>query len=270
MFNYHKVLAFIKRDYLTISSYRFAFYMNLFGIFFSIIMFYFLSKLLGKTIVPFLKGYGGDYFSFVLIGIAFSSYLRVGLQSFSNSVRNEQMMGTLEAIIITPTSIPTIIISSSLWSFIFTSIRVITYLLIGSVLFKVDLSKANIFGALIILILTIIAFSSLGILSAGFIMVLKQGDPLTFLFDSASSLLGGVYFPVTILPGWAQKISFILPITYSLNAFRHAILQGYSIKELSGDIFALLIFCAIMLPISIFIFSYAVNKAKRDGSLTHY
>jgi ABC-2 type transport system permease protein len=232
--------------------------------------FYFLDKLFGSAVIPYLEPYGGDYFSFVLIGIAFSSYLGVGLGTFSGSIRSEQMMGTLEAMLTTPTKISTILIASSLWNYISASINVVIYLLIGAILFGVNMSNANIFAALIILILTIISFSSIGIISACFIMIFKRGDPISGVFGSVSGLLGGVIYPITVLPGWLQNFSYLLPITYSLRSMRHALLQGYATEALAPDIIALVVFSVVMLPISILIFTYAVKKAKMDGSLTQY
>ncbi|MDY6932268.1 MAG: ABC transporter permease, partial [Halobacteriota archaeon] len=116
-----KAFSFIKRDFIQEVSYRFAFFLQIFGIFFSILTFYYLAQMLGTAAVPYLEPYGGDYFSFVLIGIAFSNYLMTGLSSFAGSIRNEQMMGTLEAMLVTPTKTSSIITFSSLWSFIFAS-----------------------------------------------------------------------------------------------------------------------------------------------------
>jgi len=99
--------------------------------------------------------------------------MSVSLGSFSSSIRSAQMMGTLEAILVTQTEIPTIIISSSFYSFIWTSFRVIAYLLIGVFLFDLNISEANFIGGAVILLLSIITVSSIGILSASFIMVLK-------------------------------------------------------------------------------------------------
>ncbi len=267
---FRKALVFIKRDFLLSASYRFSFFMQLFGIFFSVLTFYFIAKMFEGAAIPSIESYGGDYFSFVLIGIAFSTYLWTGLGSFSGSIRNEQMMGTLEAMLITPTKISLIILFSSLWNFIFTSIRVLIYLLIGVFLFNVDMGNANIFAAFTVLILTIICFSSLGIISASFIMIFKQGDPVNWALSTASGLLGGVFYPVTILPGWLQNFSYILPITYSLRAMRHALLQGLSFEVIAPDIFALVLFSAVMLPFSIMVFRYATRRAKMDGSLTQY
>ncbi|MFX1512352.1 MAG: ABC transporter permease, partial [Promethearchaeota archaeon] len=206
----------------------------------------------------------------VLIGIAFSNYLSMGLNTFSSSIRSEQMMGTLEAMLVTPTKLSTIILSSSIWSFIFTSIRVLIYMILGVFLFGVDISGANILASFLILFLTIISFSSLGIIAAAFIIIIKRGDPITWLFNAFSQVFGGVYYPITILPKWLQIFSYLLPITYSLRGMRFALLQGKPFEALAIDILALIVFSIVLLPVSIILFRYAVRISKREGTLAHY
>ena len=265
-----KPMAFIRRDFKILLSYRFAFALQFFGMFFSILTFFFIAKLFGKAATPYLKSYGGDYFSFVLIGLAFSGYLGVAMNSFSNSIRRGQITGTLEAMLVTPTRLTTILVLSSMWSFVMTSFRIVLYLLIGSIVFGVDLRNMNIPAAVIIQIVTIICFASFGIVSASFVMVFKRGDPLTGLIGKLSTLLGGVFYPITILPVWLKPISFLLPITYSLRGMRHALLQGYTIRALMPDIGPLILFCIVLFPASLFIFKLAVRKAKIDGTLTQF
>lgn len=265
-----KPIAFIWRDFIDEATYKLAFIMQFFSIFISILTLYFVSKLLGDVGVAYLNPYGGDYFSFVLIGVAFYSYLGVSMKEVSSVIREGQMLGTLEALLVTQTNIPTIIISSSFYSFIWATFQVLTYLILGTVFFGINLENSNIISALTILILTIISFSSIGIISASFIMILKKGDPVSWIIGAASTLLGGLYYPISVLPDWLQKISYLLPVTYSLEAMRLSLLKGHSLVELGTTVTALLAFAIVMLPFSIFVFNYAVKKAKIDGSLTHY
>lgn len=266
---FEKALWFIKRGYLLQMSYKFDFFLRMFFMLFNILTYYFIAKMMGDAAAKYLEPYGGDYFSFVLIGMAFSGYLMISLRSFSESVRDEQMMGTLEAMMVTPTSTSSIIALSSLWSFIFASFRVFLYLVIG-IFLGVDMTHANVLGALIILILTIICFSSIGILSASFIMVFKRGDPINMLLMGSSELFGGVLFPIEVFPGWLQNISHILPITYSVSGMRHAILQGYTFGSLAPDILILALFSIILLPLSLFVFERSVLKVKAEGGLVQY
>ena len=176
----HRALAFLRRDWRLQLSYRFAFLLQFFGIFFNLLVFYFLSQLVGDSATPYLAPYGNNYFAFVLIGLAFSGYFGVGLNSFASNLREAQTTGTLEAMLMTPTRLSTVIMSSSLYDYGFVTFQVLVYLALGALVFGVQIGLGNIPAALVVLILTIIAMTSLGIIAASFIMVLKRGDPVTF------------------------------------------------------------------------------------------
>lgn len=265
-----KPVAFLRKDFLNASSYKFAFVTQFAGILFSAFSMFFLSRLVGESAQPYLMPYGGDFFSFVIIGIALAGYMQVALNAFSGNIRDAQITGTLEAMIATRTSAPVIILSSSLYSFLVTTIRILAYLLIGAIAFGLQLKEANYTGAVLILLLTIISFSSIGLISASFILIYKQGDPFNWIFTSLSWLLGGVYYPITVLPEWLQPFSVLFPITHALEGIRLALLQGYRTWELLSAILPLTIFSLIMVPAGILLFRHAVHVAKINGSLTQY
>jgi len=260
--------AFLRRDLLLQSSYRSAFVLNVIGIFFSVAIFYFLGQLVGPSILAKLGG--PDYFSFVLVGIAFYSYLGTALNSFSGSLRQAQLTGTLEPVLVTPVGIPTFLFGSAIYHFLYTSLTAVAYLAIAAIFFGFDLSHANGGAVLLTLLLTIFAFSGLGILSAAFTLVWKRGDPLAFLLGSASALLGGVYFPTNVLPAWLQAIASWIPLTYALSAMRRSLVDGVQLGGIAPDLWKLALFSAVLIPLSVAAFAAALAKARRDGSLAQY
>jgi ABC-2 type transport system permease protein len=231
---------------------------------------YFVALFIGPTAHTSLKRYGGDYFSFVLIGIALGAYLGIALNGFSSRIRRAQVEGTFEALLVTQTGIPMILFGSCLYDIAFTSVRVAAYLVVGALLLGMDLSQANVVAALTVLVLGVLAFAGVGVLSASVIMVLKKGVPFNWVFGSVSWLLAGVFYPVKVLPEWMQKAAAFLPLTHTLEGMRLALLRGFALGDLVPQIVALLIFGVVLLPLSILTFSWAVCRAKRDGSLTHY
>ncbi|MCG2711282.1 MAG: ABC transporter permease [Candidatus Omnitrophica bacterium] len=267
---FRKMAAFIKRDFLIAKSYRLMFILNWGGIITTTLTFYFISKLFNKTINPYIAEYGTGYFPFVIIGIAFSTYFYTALNSFSNSIRIEQMTGTLEMLLLTPTRIRELITGMSLWDLVFASSRVFGYLLIGVFFLGLDVHKINILASIVVLIFTIICFSSIGIIAASVIMLFKKGAPISWFVSTFSSLFGGAYFPIEILPAPLRFISYLLPITYSLRSLRYTILKGYSLWDTKGDLLVLVVYSAMLVPISIFIFKMALKRVKVKGSLSHY
>jgi ABC-2 type transport system permease protein len=125
-------------------------------------------------------------------------------------------------------------------------------------------------GALLVLMLTTITFSSLGVISAAFTMVFKRGDPVHLFVGGISFLLGGVIFPVSEMPGWLQAVARLLPITHGLDGMRALLLQGRPLGAVGTQLLILTLFVALSLPLSLLCFQKAVNIARRDGTLLHY
>jgi ABC-2 type transport system permease protein len=264
-----RFLAFLERDLRVESSYRLSFVWTFVGIFASVFMFYYMARLLGPAASPHLQEYGGNYFAFLLIGIAFSRYLSVALHSFSSGLQRAQSEGTLEAMLMTPTRVSVIALGSSLWSYTRTTLEVLVYLVIGSLFLGVDL-QGNVMAAVLVLLVSVAAFSAIGVISASVILVIKRGDPVVWAFSTVSSLLGGVYYPITILPDGVQRLAQLLPVTYALRALRLALLQGAQLADLVRDVLILIAFCLVLIPLSLYTFQMAMRRARYDGSLTHF
>jgi ABC-2 type transport system permease protein len=262
--------AFVVRDFLNETSYRFSFLLSLGSIFFNVLVFYFLSVFIDQATTANLAETEGDYFAFALIGIAFSGYFAAGLTSYSRSLRDAQMTGTLEAMLMTPTSLSAIVTGSAIWSYVFTTLRVLMYLLAGMLISDLRFTNANFAAALAGLVLAVISFASIGIIAAAVIMVVKRGNPITVLFASVANLVSGVLYPVAVLPDWLQVISRLMPLTYALRLMRKALLAGASWSELASDFMALLAFCLILFPLSLVVFRMAVKRARIEGTLAHY
>lgn len=263
--------ALAKRDMLSETSYRLSFFMQMVEIFLTVAALFFLSRLVGQdTINQHLTPYGGNYFAFAIIGVAFYSYFNVGFSKFAAQLSEAQKTGTLEAMLSTPAGLSTIVLGSSIWEFIMTTLKVVVILLSGALIMGSGMRINNFPLVFLIMLLTIVSASSFGIIAACFIMVVKKGDPISWLFKSASWLLGGVLFPISVFPSWMQKLALLLPTTHALRAMRLALLQGKSMNDMLPEIGALCAFCFLLLPISLRALKYAVRRAKQEGTLTHY
>ncbi len=263
-----RVAAVAGKEMRLALSYRLSFLMGVAGVFMSAAVFHFLSRLVGESAAPFLSPYGGSYFSFVLIGIAFQSYLGLSMGSMASSLRSEQLLGTLDAVVATPTSLTVFAAGAALWQFVFATYRVVVFMLFGALLFGMDLTGANIPAALLVLALSITAFGGVGVISGSLILVLKKGNPVQWLYGSAATLLGGVYYPVAVLPDWLRPLSLLFPITYSLEAMRLSLIGGAGIGEIGTELLVLAGFSVVSVPLAVLSFRRALLRIRRDGTLT--
>ncbi len=264
-----RLSAFLLRDLREALTYKFSFVSSLVGILLSLATFYFVAKLVPPG-TPSLGPFGGDYFSFAVVGVAFSSLLGMFQEGLSSVVRSAQVSGTLEALLVTPASIPTVLFGSSLYSLILQVFRTVLHLGVALVFFGMTLGRVNVPGVLSVGLLTVLCFLGVGILSASFILVYKTGNPFGWILGTVSGLLGGVVFPVALLPPWIRWVSSLLPVTYALDGMRKSLLASASFAEVLPDIAALAVFNIILLPASLLAFRLAVRKAKRDGTLSHF
>jgi ABC-2 type transport system permease protein len=265
-----KALAFVRRDFLTDASYRLAWVLQSFEILLIATIAYFLGRFLRQQGLEAVTSFAHDYFSFVILGIAFFDYLGTALNSFAHAIRDGQVTGTLETLLVTQTRLETVVLGSSFYPFLSSTARVTSYLVLGALFFGLPLGNANWGATLLLLVLSIGAFSSFGILSASFTLLFKRGDPFTWLVLGASGLLGGVFYPVAALPPSLKAAAQFLPITYCLEGMRRALLAGDGVAELWRETLVLLLFAGVGLPLALALFRWSVHRAKLTGALAQY
>lgn len=261
--------AFLRRDLREALTYKFSFLSSMVGILLSSATFYFVAKLVPRA-TPSLGPFGGDYFSFAIVGVAFAGLLGMFQEGLAAVVRSAQLSGTLEALLVTPVAVPVILFGSSLYSLVFQIVRTALQLGVALAFFGMSFGRVNAAGVLAVGFLTVVCFLSVGVLSASFILVYKTGNPFSWLLGTVSGLLGGVVFPVALLPPWIRWISSLLPVTYALDGMRKSLLASVPFSTILPDVAALAAFDALLLPLGLVAFRLAVRKAKKDGTLSHY
>ena len=88
--------AFVVRDARIDTSYKASFLMRGVGVLLNVAIYYFIARAFGGMTAPYLQAYGGSYFAFVIIGVAFNEYMGLGIGAVGGSIREGQVTGTLE------------------------------------------------------------------------------------------------------------------------------------------------------------------------------
>jgi ABC-2 type transport system permease protein len=253
----------------TATSYRIGFLLSIGGSLVSILSVFFLGRAFGSTLAGAMEPYGGSYFGFAVVGVAFSNLMALGLSGISSTIREGQMMGTLELMLLSPNRLGVLLVGASLWNHAMATVTLLVYLLVGLAL-GMDMGNANLPMTALALILSVIAFNGLGLLAASVVIVIKQGNPVSLLVGMASVLLAGVFYPVSVLPGWLQAIGQLLPLTHALELVRRSALGGEGIETLWGPLLALVGLSVVLLPAGLWACHRAVKFAQTDGSLSQY
>ena len=267
-----RIFAFVARDFRLFVSYRMQFFLRIISVLAVVTTLFFISKISAGFTDPRFTQWR-DPFATWLTGLAVLNYFMTGFSSLANSIRQEQMQGTLESVLLTPINLPTVIVASSAWDFLETTFFSFLYLFFGRVFFGVQF-RGSFFLAVVFLLLTTVVLACLGILSASFAMVFKRGDPFGIFLGAGSALFSGVFFPTQLLREYAGpklgNISLLLPATHGLQGIRQVLLEGHGLSQVTQPLFILLGFLIVLLPFSLWVFGRAVRRAKREGSLIQY
>ncbi|MCG5239645.1 ABC transporter permease [Azospirillum doebereinerae] len=78
-----------------------------------------------------------------------------------------------------------------------------------------------------------------------------QAMQMSFFYFLPSILLSGFMFPFRGMPGWAQAVGEILPLTHFLRIVRGILLKGNGAAEIAGEVAALALFLAVVTAIAL-------------------
>lgn len=266
---FRKISAFFWRDFAIARGYRGAFVLESIEALFGVATFYYLSRFVETPTLVHELPTGSNYFAFSLVGFAFFDYLSVSLAAFDSSLDEARQNRTLEALLVTQTPLQVILAGSAVYPIFALALRTCIYLGWGALLFGFAPRSANWLGAVAILLASILAFSGLGILSASYHILFKRGNPAKWIVLGVSGLVSGMMYPVSVLPKPLQMLAAVIPVTYSLQGMRAALLTGAGWYQLLPSIVALLIFAVILIPLSFAVFAWSLRRTKITGTLTH-
>lgn len=263
------LLLFFQRDLRIASTYRSPFILEAIEALFAAAMFYYVARFVDSPGLRESLPQGSTYFAYSLVGFLFFDYLNAALDTFDRSLLEARDTGTLEPLLVTQVSLPVVLAGSALYPFVATTLRIAVYIGWGAILFDFPLRSANWLSVCTVLIATLLAFSGLGIFSASYLLLFKRGNPVKWFVLGLSSIVGGMLFPVSILPSWLQFVARLNPVTYALDAMRASLLDGASVFAITRQLLVLMLFAVVLLPSSAATFGWALRRTKRTGTLTH-
>ncbi|HZU75643.1 MAG TPA: hypothetical protein VFA70_02695, partial [Dehalococcoidia bacterium] len=178
--------AFLLRDLRIAWSYRFSFLVQNVSLLFSLLSLKFIAQLFGASAPAALKTYGGEYFSFALLGTCVTLFSYPAVRSFAQGVRAAQTTGTFEVMLTTRARPSVIVLSAGLYPILFVCLQALAALLIGWLLLGARLQAGQLLLALAVFAMFLVSLVGLGLISAAFVVAFRQTEPLTSALISVS------------------------------------------------------------------------------------
>jgi ABC-2 type transport system permease protein len=265
-----KLPAFVRRDFLVAWSYRMSFasdFINLAG---QALIFAFIGKMIDSDELPTFQGQQVTYLEFAAVGIALGTFIHFGLQRVSAAIRNEQLMGTLESLLATPTRTATLQIGSVFFDLIYIPLQTALFLTAIALTFGLHLDPAGILPAAAVLLVFIPFVWGLGVLSAAATLTFRRGTNAVALGALLLALGSGLYFPVDLLPQWVVTAAQLNPIALAVDGMRAALLGGAGWSEIGPIVAKLAPLSALSLLVGLLSFRLALRREQRLGTLGLY
>ena len=260
------IWAFFKRDFLWWSSYRINFLWQPVSVLALLMTVYFVGRAIGAGVNGNPQK-AATYVPFILSGVAFTEIFMTGL-GVHTAFREAQMSGTLEPLLVAPIRLSHLILASSLFRYAYSVVRISIIVVVAVTLFGFW-RHANPLTAAVVLVPGCLVFVAVGLLATSLVIVFKRGDPLVGAFAAANGLLGGMFFPVSVLPGWMHSLVFFLPLSHALTGIRLA-LDGAGPEMVTTQVAVLTAAALVLMPIAVLSLNWSLTRAKKEGSLVEY
>lgn len=166
------------------------------------------------------------------------------------AITRERERGTMENLLATPAR-PFEVMTGKILPYIAVGyIQVTLILLAARLLFDVPMV-----GSLVLLygiaLLFIAANLSVGITFSTIARNQLQAVQMAVFFFLPSLLLSGFMFPFRGMPGWAQAIGSMLPLTHFLRIVRGVLLKGNGLIEIAPELWPIALFVIVAMTVAV-------------------
>lgn len=258
-------LAIVKRDALIYLSYRARWVSQIFTGLFSVTLFYYLSRLVK---VPAF-GDPDAYFAFAVVGLIINQVLQSTL-GISDGLRAELLAGTFERLVVSPFGPVAGVVSMVLFPLIESLLLATLLLAISGVIFGLPIHWSTVPLVIPIAVIGSLAFGCFGMLFAAAVIVVKQAAVGANWLMAGIALVAGLYFPISLLPGWIRWASEVQPFTPAVDLLRNVIVGTPLHGSAWADVAKLVGFAVVLAPLAVVALKVALSTGRRRATLIEY
>ena len=166
------------------------------------------------------------------------------------AITRERERGTMENLLSTPARPGEVMIGKIVPYITIGYVQIFVILLAARYLFNVPI-VGSVLLLIVLAFLFIVANLAVGITFSTIAKNQLQAVQMAFFFFLPSLLLSGYMFPFRGMPGWAQDIGEVLPLTHFLRVVRGILLKGNHLSDVAPDLWPIALFLVVMLTIGI-------------------
>jgi len=206
--------------------------------------------------------------TYLLIGTLVWRFLASIFNNISEMIAWERWEGTIEYTFMAPVHRFNQMIGQTIFAIVYSLLFTVIIGVVVAGFFDLSFADADLAAATVILLVGSLSFVGIGVVASILpLLYPERGAQMTNIVQAFFLLVSGIYYPVSVLPGWLQVLAKISPATYVLEGMRAALLPNTATADPLSYVWPLLIMGLIMLPLGIYLFQRAEKYTKRTGKL---
>jgi len=262
---FEAMVGIMRRDAVTFLSYRAQIVSQFLAPLFSITLFYYISHVLVRRTF----NTPGGYFGFVVVGLAIIQILTITLGVLPMSARQELISGNIERFLVSAHGPLSCLFGTMLFPMLNAVVIGALTLAMAGLIFGLPVA-ATAPLAIPVAVLGTVAFMPFACLLVAGVMMFKQVASASAFLVAAITLVGGLYFPVVLLPAEIRWMSQVQPFTPAADMMRN-LLVGTPLGEPAWvDLAKLAGFAIVLLPLGALLMRAAIRHGQRIGTIVEY
>jgi ABC-2 type transport system permease protein len=236
-------------------------------------MWFFVSLFLKDYAAASLADFGGDFVSYIVIGVVFfqnsAAILFIPYQSLNTAFWDKR----LEVYNSSYFGVWAYILGRFIWNFFYQFV-IQSGVLISAVLFAGVKISAGIpvFPLIAYYLCFVLSCLGLGLFGAStfFSLEVKQGrEPFTWATDVLARIFSGIYYPLAVLPVSIRFLSRAIPHTYAMEGIRLILINGDGLENsvVRTNLFIMVGFAVFSMVLGIMVLGRALDRAHKGNGV---
>ncbi len=265
-----RLLAVARAYTLSMVTYRTRTLVSLLSVLIAVIPVYFIAGALQPLAAKAIAAESSEYFTYLIVGSVASFVIAEAVSAIPSLINSYITSGTLEQLLTTPIRWPSMIGGLSAYGFGWVALRSLVLLVTAWIWATSTIAWPRMMEFVVIMCLLGAAYLGIGLIAGAVVLAVRSSLFIPQAVLTASTLLGTVYFPVTVLPPAFAPFASFVPMTPALRAARQLLLKDVSLSAVLPDLLQLSLFSLAGLVLGGACFHLALQHARRAGTLTQY
>jgi ABC-2 type transport system permease protein len=210
--------------------------------------------------------------TYLTVGLIAWPAIWEGYEITRTNIRAEQTTGIFETLLATPVGVrvlplaylfitlPVALVVATVAYFLFTHFGGVVFPLAGPVM---------VVNVVLVLMTGVFMTWGLGLFLGALATIVKETGPIGGLLKMVMLVFSNIYIPIAVFPQVIQWFSVILPLTWAFASIRH-VFAGNPVTTGMETYLVFLAYTLLLIMAGLYVFSRAVERARREGTTGSY